>query len=169
MSDIKIQNQAVDLRLLIRKQMEAKKLSERALSRATGLSTLTVSAFLNGRRKTSKSNKAAIIRVLGLEDELRIYQSEDPETRANLAAAKAEHRLLTDMALEDARQEIAPETTNALDRLREHIRIHGKRNQYGHKQFKNIVLSGADLLELTDDEPEAVSESRAAQILGAQP
>jgi transcriptional regulator with XRE-family HTH domain len=88
----------------------------------------------------------------------------DPETFANLATAQAEHRLLTDMALETARLEIAPETTTALERLRELVRVQGKRNQYGHKQYKNIILNGG-LLELTDDEPEVISETRAAQIL----
>jgi transcriptional regulator with XRE-family HTH domain len=162
--------QMVNLRPL----RDAKGWSREKLARRAGISAKTIEAHEMGIAKdVFKSVSQSLATALEVPEESLFFDNNyapidnlDPETLANLATAQAEHRLLTDMALETVRLEIAPETTTALERLAELVRVQGKRNQYGHKQYKNIILNGG-LLELTDDEPEAVSEARAAQILEA--
>jgi transcriptional regulator with XRE-family HTH domain len=59
---------------------------------------------------------------------------------------------------------LEPQQT-ALQKLEERVKTHGTTNAHGHKQLRDLVLANGKLLELTDDEPERVSESRAAKLL----
>ncbi len=156
---------------------EQRGISFRGIARQIGINYRAVANYLNGRGNSRRSTEILICRYFGLDSDKsenrqspqqvdRASSADALETAVNLAQAKAEHLLLTDMAIEDSRLEIAPDTTTALERLTERVRVHGKRNQYGHKQHKNIVLSNKGLLEVGGDEPETVTEARAAQILG---
>lgn len=60
-----------------------------------------------------------------------------------------------------------PETLSSLEKLLERVTTYGKRNQYGHKQLKTVVIVDGALLELTDDEPIKVTEARALELLEA--
>jgi hypothetical protein len=151
----------------LRQTVQTGRITKANLMRQSGLDWKTVNNALLQKRRTHPSTLRVLLDAANtiLAGDIPVQSNNpDPETFANLATAQAEHRLLTEMALETARLEIAPETTTALERLRELVRVQGKRNQYGHKQYKNIILNGG-LLELTDDEPEVISETRAAQIL----
>jgi transcriptional regulator with XRE-family HTH domain len=79
--------------------------------------------------------------------------------------------VLQEMAFDDAALEMRPtKTLTALQRLEQQVQTYGRKNHLGHKQLGDIVLVGGALLELawdvtSNDEPDAVTESRAEEIL----
>jgi transcriptional regulator with XRE-family HTH domain len=93
----------------------------------------------------------------------------DSETLSSLETAKTERAVIQEMQFEDAELEMQ---TTALERLAEQVQTYGKRNRFQHKQLRDVVLVAGVLLELAEDvssndEPSAITESRALELLEA--
>jgi DNA-binding XRE family transcriptional regulator len=160
---------------LIKQNREAQKMSQEMLARRLGVTAKSISNHENGVHGDIGLRFAfGVASVFGKRvDEIFLQNDRsellnpaplEPEAQADLETAKREHQILVMNAVEDAQTELQQQP--ALERLAERLKIYGKRNQYGHKQLKNVVYSDGVLLEVFEDsDPEAISETRAAQIL----
>ena len=86
------------------------------------------------------------------------------ETAASISSAKAELEILRDTAFEDAALEMQP---SSLERFADHLRVNGRRNANGHKQWREYVLIAGAPLEITEDGTEPITPARALELLGA--
>lgn len=107
--------------------------------------------------------------VVALDLKIEILPINDFETLASIEVAKQEREVLQETLIKDAELEMQP---SALQQLEEQVRVYGKKNRFGHKQLRDVVLVGGVLLEMawdvtSNDEPEAITESRAAELLEA--
>jgi DNA-binding XRE family transcriptional regulator len=153
--------------------------SQEELAHRAGISSKTIQAHEYGIAKdvhmsivakVSSAFECATDDLFLPEDNgLRINLPPDPETLSSLETAKTERAVIQEMQFEDAALEMQ---TTALERLAEQVQIYGKKNRFGHKQLRDVVLVAGVLLEVawdvtSNDEPSEITESRALELLEA--
>lgn len=149
--------------------------SQEELAQRAGISFKTIQAHEYGIAKdvhmsivtkvSSAFKCATDVLFLSEDNGLRINSPSDPETLSSLETAKTERVVLQEMQFEDAELEMQ---TTALQKLEERVRLHGKRNHRGHKQWRDVVIVGEVLFEIdvtSDENPEPLTESRALELL----
>ena len=140
--------------------------ADAAIAARAGIDVKTLKNTIGGTRKTNNATKRVLGEALAffLTSDIPMTNFDALETAASISSAKAELEILRDTAFEDAALEMQP---SSLDRFANHLRVNGRRNVNGHKQWREYVLIAGAPLEITEDGTEPITPARALELLGA--
>ena len=149
--------------------IEQNRIQAVAIARKADINESTVRNALKGRNTPLPITRRAIDRAVTLLLSKSVSDSDSHtidalETAANISSAKAELEILRDTTFEDAANEMQP---SSLERFADHLRVNGRRNANGHKQWREYVLIAGAPLEITEDGTEPITPARALELLGA--
>jgi transcriptional regulator with XRE-family HTH domain len=158
---------SIELGKIISDGMTARGWSAKKLSEMANVPYDTARMASQGTLNPSLKTTTKLVVALDLK--LEILPINDFETVASVEVVKQERAILQETLLEDAALEMQP---TALKRLEEQVQIYGKKNRFGLKQFRDVVLVAGVLLELawdvtSNDEPSEITEARAEELLAA--